>query len=411
MIQLSDRVMKLKPSSTLAVTARARALKAEGVDVVSFGAGEPDFGTPEHISAAAWEALQAGCTRYEDTAGTPEARRAVARYMKTRHGLEVTAQNVILSTGAKHALYLAFMAIMNPGDELILPSPYWVSYPAHAALAGASCRVVPGSVDREFKITPRQLEEALTERSRVLMLCSPSNPAGTTYTRAELQALAEVVLRHPRLLVFSDEIYERLVYGEEPFTCFASLGPEVAARTVVFNGVSKAYAMTGWRVGYAVGPTEVISAMAKLQGQMTSNITSFTMPAVVTALEGPQEPVERMVAEFARRAEHIHRRMSAIPGVKCPRPTGAFYIFPDISQAVFGRRDPAGQILDTAQAFATSLLEHARVAVVPGEDFGAPDHVRLSFATSMEQIDKGMDRITEFMARLQADSPVPAGNP
>lgn len=401
MIQLSDRVLKLKTSATLAVTDRARALRAQGVDVVSFGAGEPDFGTPEHISAAAWAALQAGRTRYENTAGTPEARQAVADYMRRRHGLEVGPQNVILSTGAKHALFLAFMAIMNPGDELVLPSPYWVSYPEQAALAGATTRVVPGSVDRDFKITPQQLQEALNERSRVLILCSPSNPTGTTYTRAELQALADVVVQHPRLLVFSDEIYERLIYGPDPFTCFASLSPEVAARTVVFNGVSKAYAMTGWRVGYAVGPQEIIGAMSKLQGQMTSNITSFTMPAVVTALEGPQEPVERMVAEFARRARHIHQRMSALPGVKCPQPTGAFYIFPDISEAVFGKVDPAGRRLDTAQAFAASLLEHARVAVVPGEDFGAPNHVRLSFATSMEQIDKGMDRFADFVNGLR----------
>ena len=406
MIQLSDRVLQLKPSATLAVTARARDLRKQGVDVVSFGAGEPDFDTPEHISQSAWAALQAGKTRYEDTAGTPESRQAVADYMRRRHGLEVGPQNVILSTGAKHALYLAFMALMNPGDELVLPSPYWVSYPEQAALAGATTRVVPGSVDNDFKITPQQLEAALTERSRVMVLCSPSNPAGTTYTRAELEALAKVVLAHPRLVVFSDEIYERLIYGPDPFTCFASLGSEVAARTVVFNGVSKAYAMTGWRVGYAIGPTEIISAMSKLQGQMTSSITSFTMPAVVTALEGPQEPVERMVAEFARRAEHIHRRMSDLPGVKCPRPTGAFYIFPDISEAVFGMVDPAGRRLDTAQAFAESLLEHARVAVVPGEDFGAPNHVRLSFATSMEQIDKGMDRFTEFVASLRPAAPV-----
>lgn len=401
MIQLSERVRQLKPSATLAVTAKARELRARGVDVVSFGAGEPDFGTPEHISESAWEALKSGKTRYEDTAGTPESRKAVADYMRRRHGLDVGPQNVILSTGAKHSLFLAFLAVMDPGDELVLPSPYWVSYPEQAMLAGATTRVIPGAVERDFKITPQQLDEAITERSRVLLLCSPSNPTGTSYSRAELKALADVVLRHPRLLVFSDEIYERLIYGPDPFTCFASLGAEVAARTIVFNGVSKAYAMTGWRVGYAVGPAEVISAMAKLQGQMTSNITSFTMPAVVTALEGPQEPVERMVAEFARRAEHIHQRMSALQGVKCPKPTGAFYIFPDISEAAFGKVDPAGREIDSAQAFAESLLEHGRVAVVPGEDFGAPNHVRLSFATSMEQIDKGMDRFGEYLAALR----------
>lgn len=401
MTQLSDRVRKLKPSATLAVTARARALKEKGIDVVSFGAGEPDFGTPGHISEAAIAALRAGKTRYEDTAGTPPARKAVAEYMRSRHGLDVGPQNVILSTGAKHSLYIAFMAVMNPGDELVLPSPYWVTYPEQAMLAGGTTVEVPGSVDNDFKITPQQLEAALTERSRVLVLCSPSNPTGTTYTRRELEALAEVVLRHPHLMVFSDEIYERLVYTDEPFTSFASLSPEIAARTVVFNGVSKAYAMTGWRVGYAVGPAEVIGAMSKLQGQMTSNITSFTMPAVVEALTGDQSSVDEMVAEFARRAAHIHQRMAALPGVKCPRPTGAFYVFPDISEAVFGKLDLAGRELTTAQAFAESLLEHAQVAVVPGEDFGAPNHVRLSFATSMELIDKGMDRFESFVTSLR----------
>lgn len=401
MTQLSDRVRKLKPSATLAVTAKARALKEKGIDVVSFGAGEPDFGTPGHISEAAIAALRAGKTRYEDTAGTPPARKAVAEYMRSRHGLDVGPQNVILSTGAKHSLYIAFMAVMNPGDELVLPSPYWVTYPEQAMLAGGTTVEVPGSVDNDFKITPQQLEAALTERSRVLVLCSPSNPTGTTYTRRELEALAEVVLRHPHLMVFSDEIYERLVYTDEPFASFASLSPEIAARTVVFNGVSKAYAMTGWRVGYAVGPADVIGAMSKLQGQMTSNITSFTMPAVVEALTGDQSSVDQMVAEFARRAAHIHQRMAALPGVKCPRPTGAFYVFPDISEAVFGKLDPAGRELTTAQAFAESLLEHAQVAVVPGEDFGAPNHVRLSFATSMELIDKGMDRFESFVASLK----------
>lgn len=407
MIQLSDRVRKLKPSATLAVTAKARALKESGVDVVSFGAGEPDFGTPEHISEAACQALRAGRTRYEDTAGTPQVRQAVADYMRNRHGLDVGPQNVILSTGAKHSLYIAFMAVMNPGDELVLPAPYWVTYPEQAMLAGGTTVEVPGSVDNDFKVTPQQLEAAITERSRVLVLCSPSNPTGTTYTRKELEALAEVVLRHPNLLVFSDEIYERLVYTDEPFTSFASLSPEIAQRTLVFNGVSKAYAMTGWRIGYTVGPAEVIGAMSKLQGQMTSNITSFTMPAVVEALTGDQGSVDRMVEEFALRAAHIHKRMAALPGVKCPRPTGAFYVFPDISEAAFGKLDPAGKVITTAQAFAESLLEHAKVAVVPGEDFGAPNHVRLSFATSMALIDKGMDRFEAFVAALKPA--VPAG--
>lgn len=400
MVQLSERVLNLKVSSTLAVTAKARALKAQGVDVVSFGAGEPDFGTPAHIVEAGCQALRAGKTRYEDTAGTPEARQAVADYFNTRFQRNIGKQNVIISTGAKHALYIAFMALMNPGDELVLPTPYWVSYPEQAKLAGGVAVEVPGAVENDFKITPEQLEAAITPRSRVMVLCSPSNPAGITYTKAELEKIAAVVLRHPNLMVFSDEIYERLVYGSEPFTSFASLSPEIAARTVTFNGVSKAYAMTGWRVGYAVADEAIIKAMTKLQGQMTSSITACTMPAVVTALTADQQPVEMMRQEFAKRAAHIHARMSAIPNVICPKPTGAFYIFPDISRACFGKKDPSGKVLHTAKETAESLLDHFQVAVVPGEDFGAPNHIRLSFATSMELIDKGMDRIEKFMASL-----------
>ncbi len=401
MVQLSERVLKLKTSSTLAVTAKARALKASGKDVISFGAGEPDFGTPQHIVEAACQALRAGKTRYEDTAGTPEARQAVADYMNSRFGLNVTKANVQISTGGKHALFIAFMALMNPGDELLLPAPYWVSYPEQAKLAGGTIKVIPGTKENDFKITPAQLEEAITEKSRILILCSPSNPAGVTYTKAELEAIAEIVMRHPNLIVFSDEMYERLVYNNTVFTSFASLSPEIFERTVTFNGVSKAYAMTGWRVGYAVAQEPIIKAMTKLQGQMTSSITAFNMPAVVTALTGSQDAVESMRQEFEKRANHIYARMSSIPGITCPKPTGAFYLFPDISQACFGKKDPADNLISNAVEFAAALLEHELVAVVPGDDFGAPNHVRLSFATSMDQIDKGMNRFEKFIKSLK----------
>lgn len=400
MVQLSDRVLQLKTSATLAVTAKARALKASGANVISFGAGEPDFDTPSHIVESACQALRGGHTRYEDTAGTPQAREAVAQYFNERFHVNVSKDNVIISTGAKNALYLAFMAVMNPGDEMLLPSPYWVSYPEQAGLAGATVKIIPGAVENDFKITAEQLRQAITEKSRVLMLCSPSNPAGTAYTHDELAALAEVILEHPNLYVFSDEIYERLVYGQA-FTSFASLSPEVAQRTVTFNGVSKAYAMTGWRVGYAVAEASLIKAMIKLQGQMTSNITAFNMPALVTALTGSQEPVEAMRQQFALRAQRIHELMCQIPGVFCPKPTGAFYVFPDISKAAFGKTDANGTTIHTAQEFATALLEQELVAVVPGEAFGSPNHVRLSFACSTEQIEEGMKRFTRYITSLK----------
>jgi aspartate aminotransferase len=398
-MDLSDRVKALKPSSTLAVTAKVKAMIAAGVDVVGFGAGEPDFDTPAHIKRAAIAALEAGRTKYEPNPGTMEARSSVARYMNARHGFDVGPQNVIISVGGKHALYLAFQALMNPGDELLLPAPYWVSYPEQARLAGGSVRAIPASVENNFKITPGQLEEAIGPRSRILVLNSPNNPTGTMYSPDDLRALAAVVERHPQLIVFADDIYERLVYGTDPFVSFATLQPSLFERTVTFNCLSKSYAMTGWRVGFTIAVPEVIKAMDALQGQMTSNITSFNMAAIPAALEGPQDEVEAMRAAFARRAEHMYERLSRMPGVKCARPTGAFYAFPDISAAL-GKRSGGGAVMESAADFATALLDEARVAVVPGEDFGAPTHVRLSFATSMERIDEGLDRMERWLGSL-----------
>ena len=397
---LSQRVTAIKPSSTLAVTAKAKAMKAAGIDIVSFGAGEPDFDTPTFIKDAAKKALDAGKTKYEATAGTPDARAAVAKYMNTRHGFNVTADNVIISCGGKHSLYLAFMSIMNPGDELLLPAPYWVSYPEQAKLAGGTVKEIHGSVDNDFKITPAQLEKAITPKSRVLVINSPSNPTGTMYSPAELKALADIVAKHPNIIVFADDIYERLVYGNDKFVSFGTLNPAITDRTVTFNCLSKTYAMTGWRVGFTVGPKDLIKAMDAMQGQMTSNITSFCLPAVAAALDGPQDEVEKMRQQFTVRGAHIHKRLLAINGIKCPKPTGAFYVFPDIS-AFFGKTDPAGKKIAGAAGFAESLLEHAKVAVVPGEDFAGPNHIRLSFATSIEQIDKGLDRIAAFIASLK----------
>lgn len=399
-MQLTQRVQMMKPSSTLAVTAMVKKLKGEGHHIYGFGAGEPDFDTPQHIKDTVVQALAQGLTKYEPVNGTPAALKAIAQYMEPRLNRNLGPENVLISCGGKHSLYLAFMALIQPGDEVIIPAPYWVSYPEQVRLAGGEVVEVPGSVDHDFKITPEQLEKAITPRSKVLVMNSPSNPNGTMYSAAELKALAEVVLRHPQLLVFADDIYERLVYGEHPFVSFASLHPDLWERTVTFNCLSKSYAMTGWRVGYTVAEPHLIKAMSGLQGQMTSNITSFIYPAIVAALTGPQDELEVMRSAFAQRGQRMYDLLSAIPGVKCCKPTGAFYVFPDISQAAFGKTDPSGKRIETAAGFSESLLSHAKVAVVPGEDFSGPNHVRFSFATSMETIEKGIEKFAQFVESL-----------
>ncbi len=395
----------MKPSSTLAVTARFKAMLAEGIDVVGFGAGEPDFDTPAHIKTAAVKALEAGKTKYEPAPGTPQARQAVATYLGQKMERDLKADNVMISCGGKHSLFLAFQAVMEPGDELLLPAPFWVSYPEQAKLAGATVTTIPGSVANDFKITPTQLREAICPKSKVLLLNSPCNPTGTMYSPDELRALCEIAVEH-NLIIFSDEIYDLLVYGSDPFVSVPSLLPELFERTVVFNGLSKGFAMTGWRVGFTAGPASVIKAMASLQGQMTSNIPAFILAAIPAALEGPQEAVAEMRQAFAKRGQHIHQRLTALTGVRCPQPTGAFYVFPDISEAVFGKVDPGGKTLRSAADFAASLLEHAKVAVVPGEDFEGPNHVRLSFATSLELIDKGLDRMESYLKQLKSPASV-----
>lgn len=401
-MHLSERVKAITPSSTLAITAKSKAMRAAGIDVIGFGAGEPDFDTPDHIKRAAAESLAAGNTKYAPVPGTPEARAAVAGYMNRRHGYSYDELNVLISSGGKHSLYLAFQAVCNPGDEVLLPAPYWVSYPEQAKLAGATVREVHAPIEQGFKITPEQLDEAIGPKSRVLVLNSPSNPTGTMYSPGELAALAEVVAQHPRLVVFSDEIYERLVYGSHPFASFGRVNAKVEPQTVIFSGLSKTFAMTGWRVGFTIGPEPLIKAMAAMQSQMTSSITSFCLPAVKAALDGPQEPVEEMVRVFKERANRMHSGLEKLSGVRCPKPDGAFYVFPNIEAAAYGKVDPEGKTIESSADFAASLLEHARVAVVPGEDFSGPGHVRLSFATSMEQIEIGLERVAEFLGRLQS---------
>ena len=400
MIQLADRMQLVSESITLAVSAKANALKKAGVDVVGFGAGEPDFDTPAFIKEAAKLALDKGQTKYTPTPCIPDLKAAIARKFNEENGLPYKPEQITTGAGGKHCLYMAFMAVLNPGDEVILLSPYWVSYPEQVKLAGGVNRIIAGDENNGFKITPRQLEAAITPRTKVLVLNSPSNPAGHAYTPEELKALADVVVKHPDLVVFSDEIYEKLVYDGLKFVSFASLHPQLLEQTLTFNCHSKSFAMTGWRIGYIGGPKPVIDAINKLQSQMTSHITSFTQMPAVTALTDPQgkESVEKMRQQFEVRGRHMWQRLAALPKVTCVRPQGAFYCFPNIS-ACFGKRAGNVEIKD-AVSFSAALLEQNHVAVVPGNDSGFDTHVRLSFATSMEQIDKGIDRIAEFLKKL-----------
>ena len=400
MIPLAGRMKLVSDSITLAVSAKASALKKAGVDVVGFGAGEPDFDNPAFIKDAAKTALDKGLTKYTPTPCVPELKAAIAEKFNRDNNLPYKPENITVGAGGKHCLYMAFMAVLNPGDEVLIPSPYWVSYPEQVKLAGGLPRIIRGEESAGFKITPDQLERAITPKTKVLVINSPSNPAGHAYTPAELTALANVVAKHPTLTVFSDEIYEKLVYDGLKFVSFATLAPGLLDQTLTFNCHSKSFAMTGWRVGYVGGPKPVIDAMNKLQGQMTSHITSFTQPAAALALTDPRgaASIESMRQQFEKRAHHMHARLTALPHVTCVKPQGAFYCFPNVS-AYFDKK-AFGVPLTDAVTFAAALLEQNHVAVVPGNDSGFDTHVRLSFATSMEQIDKGLDRIAQFLQKI-----------
>jgi aspartate aminotransferase len=383
-LQLADRLKLVSESITLAVSAKANAMRKAGIDVVGFGAGEPDFDTPAFIKDAVKAALDKGQTKYTPTPCIAELRDAIAKKFNSENGLPYKPDQITTGAGGKHCLYMAFMAVLNPGDEVIIPV----------------CRFVRGEEASGFKITPQQLGAAITPRTRVFIINSPSNPAGHAYTPAELKALAEVVAKHPQVLVFSDEIYEKLVYDGLKSVSFATLHPDLLERTLTFNCHSKTFAMTGWRIGYVGGPKAVIDGMNKLQSQMTSHITSFIqMPGAIALTDGRgPETVEQMRRQFEKRAHHIHERVSALPKITCVKPQGAFYVFPNVS-AYFGKTIGQTKISD-AVTFSAALLEHSHVAVVPGNDSGFETHVRLSFATSMEQIDKGVDRIAEFLKKL-----------
>ena len=416
---LSARARGLQPSATLAMNARAKAMKRDGIDIVSFGVGEPDFDTPEPIRRACAEALAAGQTRYAPTLGDAETRGVIAAKLARENGLAgIAADHVAISAGAKHSLYLVCQCLLDgpgsippaPQPEVLLPVPAWVSYAPIAELAGGKVIELPTTAASDFKISPEQLRRAITPRSRALFLNSPSNPCGTMYTPDELRALAAVVAEAarstaPDLAIITDEIYEKIVYGGIPHFSIGSV-PEVAGRTVTINGLSKTYAMTGWRVGYAAAPGEfglrLMKAMDALQGQMTSGIASFVLPAIRVALTRCSAEAEQFREAFARRAELMHARSRAIPGFIAPRPTGAFYIFPDVS-AFFGRKTPGGRAISNAADFADALLTEAHVATVPGAEFGGcgKNHIRVSFACSEETIGKGMDRIAGFIASLR----------
>ena len=395
-MQISKRVKAIAPSMTLAVSAKAKAMKAAGVDVVGFGAGEPDFRTPEHVCEAAVKAIRDGHHGYVvPSSGLAELKRAVADYLERVCGLSYKPEEVIITCGGKHALYEAFLATLEPGDEAVLPSPYWVSYPEMIRLAGAKDVIIRAGADQGFKITPKQLAAAITPRTKVVVLNSPSNPTGAVYTRGELAALAGVVAGKD-LWVFSDEIYNELVYDGIDTCSFGVVREGLMPQTVTFGGASKTWAMTGWRIGWAAGPADLLKAMGNLQDQSTSNPTSISQYAAVAAVSGPTEPLAKMKAEFDRRRLYMAGRLSAMPGVRCVRPQGAFYCFPDVSGAygkVLGEKAEGPKSV----AFAAKVLEEAKVAVVPGGAFGDDDCVRLSFATSMPQIEKGLDRLEKFL--------------
>ena len=399
-MQIAQRMNLISESITLKVSAMANALKKQGVDVVGFGAGEPDFDTPTFIKEACKASLDKGATKYTPTPCIPELKAAIAAKFEKENGLPYKPENITTGAGGKHCLYMAFMAILNPGDEVIILAPYWVSYPEQVKLAGGVCKFVAGEEANGFKITPEQLKGAITPKTKVFLINSPSNPAGHAYTPAELKALAEVIAQHPDIVVFSDEIYEKLIYNDTKFVSFATLHPSLLERTLTFNCHSKSFAMTGWRIGYIGGPKAAIDAINKLQSQMTSHITSFTQTAAIAALVDPRgaESTEAMRVQFEKRGEHMWKRLTALPQITCVRPQGAFYCFPNVG-AYYGKKAGNIQIKD-AVSFSAALLEQAHVAVVPGTDSGFDTHVRLSFATSMENIDKGIDRLAEFLKKL-----------
>ncbi|MFQ5661502.1 MAG: pyridoxal phosphate-dependent aminotransferase [Gammaproteobacteria bacterium] len=391
-LQVSQRATSIKPSPTLTVTARAAQLRAQGRDIISLGAGEPDFDTPGHIKKAAMEAIEAGLTKYTAVGGTPELKQAIRNKFKRENGLEYNAEQILASCGCKHSLYNLMQALLNPGDEMIIPAPYWVSYPAMAHLAGAEPVIIDAGIDQGFKINGQQLREAITARTRLIIINSPSNPTGACYGEAELAELAEILLDHPDIIIATDDIYEHILWGKETFRNILNVCPDLYERTVVFNGVSKAYAMTGWRIGYVGGPVSLVRAMQKIQSHSTSNPASIAQAAAQAALDGEQSYITKSTAIFKERHDYVYKRLNAMQGVKCSASAGTFYSFPNVEDIIKRQADIGNDV-----EFAEYLLEEAGVALVPGSAFGAPGYVRLSFATSMENLEKAMDRLEQTL--------------
>ncbi|HEB78325.1 MAG TPA: pyridoxal phosphate-dependent aminotransferase, partial [Methylothermaceae bacterium] len=389
----SRRVQRIKPSPTLAVTARAAAMRAAGHDVIGLGAGEPDFDTPEHIKQAAIEAIRAGRTKYTPVDGIPSLKQAVIEKFRRDNGLEYQPDQILVSCGGKQSFYNLAQALLDEGDEVIIPAPYWVSYPDMVLLADATPVIVAAGQQQQFKITPEQLEAAITPKTKLFVLNSPSNPTGQAYSREELVGLAEVLLKHPQVVIASDDMYEHIVWEEGGFCNILNVCPELYDRTLVLNGVSKAYSMTGWRIGYAGGPKEVIVAMKKIQSQSTSNPTSISQIAAQAALEGDQSCIAEMLRAFKQRHDFVVEQLNQIPGIDCLPTDGTFYVFPNV-EGMIARLDG---IADDV-ALAEYLIEKAGVALVPGSAFGAPGHVRISIATSMENLEKALERIARVVA-------------
>ncbi|MEL6230075.1 MAG: pyridoxal phosphate-dependent aminotransferase [Cyanobacteria bacterium J06627_3] len=388
-MKLAARVQQVTPSMTLAISAKAKAMKTEGLDICSFSAGEPDFDTPAHIREAAKQALDSGKTRYGPAAGEPQLRRAIATKLRTDNQLPYNAENIIVTNGGKHSLYTLIMATVEPGDEVLIPAPYWVSYPEMVKLAGGTPVIIPATIKNGYKITPEQLQQAITPKTKFLIFNSPSNPTGMVYSPDEVRALAEVILAHEDIWVVADEIYEKILYDGAQHLSMGAVSDAMFGRTIVSNGFAKAYAMTGWRLGYLAGPVELIDAANTLQSQSTSNVCTFAQYGAIAALESPQDCVETMRQAFAKRRTAIIDAVNSIPGLSCVVPNGAFYLFIDISKTGL-------QSLD----FCTRLLNEKYVAAIPGVAFGADDAIRISYATDLPTIELGMERLNDFVQQI-----------
>ena len=391
-IELSNRVQRVKPSPTLAVTARAQALRAAGKDIIGLGAGEPDFDTPDHIKAAAIQAINEGQTKYTAVDGTPELKQAIVDKFARENALKYELNQVIVSAGGKQCFYNLVQALLNPGDEVIIPAPYWVSYPDMVLLADGKPVIISAGIDQGFKITPAQLDAAITKKTRFVVFNSPSNPTGVAYTNEEMKQLGEVLLKHPHVLVVTDDIYEHILWSQDSFSNIINICPELYERGIVMNGVSKAYSMTGWRIGYAAGPADLIGAMKKIQSQSTSNPASISQAAAVAALTGDQSFMKAASNIFKERHDLVVKTLNNFDGVKCPESDGTFYSFPNF-QTIIDRQSGINDDVALAEAF----IEHAGVALVPGSAFGAPGHMRLSYATSTENLQTALQRLQDFL--------------